>query len=40
MTVEHQNYELHILQYAIEQCIDRLLPNDSQEAFKAIALTG
>ena len=36
MTVERQNYELHILKYAVEQCIDRLLPNNSQEALNAI----
>ena len=29
MTAENQNYEQRILKYAIEQCIDRLLPNDS-----------
>lgn len=36
MTVEQQNYELHILKYAVERCIDRLLPNNSQEALNAI----
>lgn len=37
MNAENRNYELHILKYAINQTIDRLLPNNSQEALNAIA---
>ena len=36
MTAENQNYERHILKYAIEQSINCLFPNDSQEALNAI----
>lgn len=32
-----RDYELHILKYAIDRAIDRLLPNNSQEALNAIS---
>ena len=37
MRFETKNYELHIIKYAIERGLDRLLPKDSQEAVVAIA---
>lgn len=36
MTVENQDYKLKILEYAINQCIDSLLPNSSEDALSII----
>ncbi|MDJ0536487.1 MAG: phosphopantetheine-binding protein [Xenococcaceae cyanobacterium MO_207.B15] len=36
MTVENQNYELHILNYAINKYIDNILPSNSQDALNII----
>ena len=36
MNIEKQNYELHLFKYAVNQCIDNLLPNNSQEALNVI----
>ncbi len=36
MTVENQNYKLEILEYAVNQCIDRLLPKSCEDALNAI----
>ncbi len=36
MTVENQNYELHILNYAINKYIDNILPSNSQDALNVI----
>lgn len=36
MAVENENYKLEILEYAINQCIDRLLPKSSEDALSVI----
>ena len=36
MNIEKQNYELHLFKYAVNQYIDNLLPNNSQEALNVI----
>lgn len=36
MSVEEQNYKLKVLEYAVNQCIDRLLPDNSEDALSVI----
>ena len=36
MAVENENYKLEILEYAVNQSIDRLLPKSSEDALNAI----
>ena len=36
MPVEKENYELEILEYAVNQCIDRFLPESSEDALNVI----
>ena len=36
MSVESQDYKFEVLEYAINQCIDRLLPNNSEDALSVI----
>ena len=36
MVAENENYKLEILEYAVNQCIDRLLPKSSEDALSAI----
>lgn len=36
MSVEEQNYQLEVLEYAIHQSIDRLLPSSSEDALSMI----
>ena len=36
MVVENENYKLEILEYAVEQSINRLLPNSSKDALSVI----
>jgi hypothetical protein len=36
MSFENQDYKLEVLEYAINQCIDRLLPNISEDALSII----
>ena len=36
MTVDSEDYKLEILQYAVNQSIDRLLPNNSEDALSII----
>ncbi|WP_319422113.1 hypothetical protein [Pleurocapsa sp. FMAR1] len=36
MSVENQNYKLEILEYAVNQCIDSLLPKSSEDTLSTI----
>lgn len=36
MSVESQDYKLEVLEYAVNQCIDRLLPSSSEDALSVI----
>ncbi len=36
MTVEREDYKLEVLEYAVNQCIDRLLPESNKDALSVI----
>ena len=36
MSVEERDYKLEVLEYAVNQCIDRLLPSSSEDALSVI----
>lgn len=36
MTVESEDYKLEVLEYAVNQCIDRLLPESNKDALSMI----
>ena len=36
MSVESQDYKFEVLEYAVNKCIDRLLPDNSQSALSVI----
>ena len=36
MSVEERDYKFEVLKYAINQCIDRLLPGSSEDALSVI----
>ncbi len=40
MTVENQDYKLRILDHAVNQCIDNLLPNSNEDALSVILYQG
>ena len=40
MAIKNQNYKLEILEYAVNQCIDSLLPKSSEDALSAILYQG
>ena len=36
MTVESEDYKLEVLEYAVNQCIDHLLPESNKDALSMI----